>query len=92
MKENEIEVSTVITASITKVWEYYVLPEHITKWAFALDDWEAPYAENDVTVGGKFLTRMAAKDKSVEFDLKGTYTQVKKHELLDNFKKHVETA
>ena len=82
MTTNEIEVEAVINAPIGKVWDYYILPEHITKWAFASDDWEAPHAENDVKVGGKFLTTMAAKDKSTQFDFTGIYTTVKEHQLL----------
>jgi len=75
-------VTALINAPIEKVWEYYNAPEHITKWAFASDDWEAPHAENDLRVGGKFVTTMAAKDKSAQFDFTGTYTEVKEHELL----------
>lgn len=73
---NTITVSTTINAPIEKVWEYYTSPEHITQWAFASDDWEAPYAENDLTVGGKFITRMASKDGKNGFDFGGTYTVV----------------
>jgi len=77
-----ITVSTLVHAPIEKVWEYYNAPEHITHWAFATDDWEAPYAENDLKVGGRFKTTMAAKDKSAQFDFTGTYTQVKPHTLI----------
>lgn len=78
-------ISTIawVKAPIEKVWEYYTSPNHITKWAFAQDDWEAPYAENDVKVGGRFKTTMAAKDKSAQFDFTGVYTQVKPHELIE---------
>jgi len=72
----KIQIETVVNADINKVWEYWNSPEHITKWAFASDDWECPHAENDVKVGGKFLTRMAAKDGSASFDVVGTYTEV----------------
>jgi uncharacterized protein YndB with AHSA1/START domain len=72
----KIKVETTINAPIEKVWEYWNDPNHITKWAFASDDWEAPHAENDLIVGGKFLTRMAAKDGSSSFDFVGTYTNV----------------
>ena len=71
-----ITVSVSINAPIEKVWEYYTSPDHITKWAFADDSWEAPHAENDVRVGGKFVTTMAAKDKSAQFDFGGIYTAV----------------
>lgn len=71
-----ITVETFVQASIQKVWECWTEPEHISGWAFASDDWEASYAENDVRDGGRFLTRMAAKDGSASFDLTGSYTRV----------------
>jgi len=83
MNTNPITVQTIINAPITKVWEYYNKPEHIVHWAFADDTWEAPAAENDLRVGGKFKTVMAAKDKSMSFDFGGTYTDVKEHELIE---------
>ncbi len=76
MKPNAITVSTIVHAPLGTVWDSWTNPTHITRWAFASADWEAPYAENDVRVGGRFLTRMAAKDKSFGFDLTGTYTTV----------------
>ncbi len=80
---NPITVETLINAPVEKVWEYWNEPEHITQWAFASDTWEAPHAENDLTVGGKFKTTMAAKDGSARFDFTGTYTAVKEHELIE---------
>ncbi len=62
--------------SIEKVWDAYTMPEHIMKWAFADESWHAPRAENDLRVGGKFLTRMEAKDGSAGFDFTGTYDEV----------------
>lgn len=82
-QKTPITVETVVNAPIEKVWEAWVRPEHIVKWAFAQDDWEAPSAENDVRVGGRFKTVMAAKDKSKSFDFTGTYTDVKEHELIE---------
>lgn len=78
-----ITVETSINASLEKVWACWNEPEHITKWAFASDDWSAPHAENDVRTGGTFMTRMEAKDKSAGFDFGGTYTAVKEHELIE---------
>ncbi|HVX02778.1 MAG TPA: SRPBCC domain-containing protein, partial [Nitrososphaera sp.] len=57
--------------------------EHINCWAFASDYWEARALENDLHVGGKFKTIMAAKDKSASFDFAGVYTNVKEHELIE---------
>jgi uncharacterized protein YndB with AHSA1/START domain len=81
--ENPITVQTILNAPIAKVWDGWNNPEHITKWAFASDDWEAPNAENDLRVGGNFKTTMAAKDKSESFDMVGIYTVVKEHELIE---------
>lgn len=80
---NTITVQTIINAPLEKVWNYWNEPEHITKWAFASDDWEAPHATNDLQVGGKFVTTMAAKDKSVSFDFGGTYTNIIPNELIE---------
>jgi len=77
-----ITVQTTINASIEKVWEFWTLPEHITKWAFASPYWHSPYAENDLAEGGKFTTTMAAKDGSVSFDFWGEYTLIKQNEAI----------
>jgi uncharacterized protein YndB with AHSA1/START domain len=83
MNKNVITVETVVKAPLSKVWECWIMPDHIMKWAFASDEWEAPAAENDVKVGGKFKTTMAAKDRSTSFDFTGTYTVVVEHKLLE---------
>lgn len=86
MNEEEpttIAVETMIQAPIEKVWEFWTRPEHIVKWAFSSDDWEAPHAENNLTIGGKFKTVMSAKDKSSGFDFTGAYTNIKIHELIE---------
>ena len=71
-----IKVETIINADIQKVWKHWNDPESIKGWAFASDTWECPYAENDPKAGGRFLTRMSAKDGSTSFDFTGTYTEV----------------
>lgn len=83
MTNQSITVSTSVHAPVSKAWEVWNKPEHIVKWAFASDDWEAPFAENDLKVGGRFKTTMAAKDKSASFDFTGTYTTVKENELIE---------
>lgn len=79
---NTITVQAIVKAPLDKVWRYWNEPQHITHWAFASHDWEAPVAENDVRVGGRFKTTMAAKDKSARFDFTGTYTDVKEHQHI----------
>lgn len=77
-----ITVQTKIQASIDRVWELWTLPEHITKWNNASDDWYTPYAENDLKVGGKFKFTMAAKDGSMRFDFIGTYSDIQEKALI----------
>ena len=78
-----VTVSTVINAPVAKVWEYWSKPEHITQWCSASDDWHAPKAENDLRTGGKFSTRMEAKDGSMGFDFGGVYDAVKNNEYIE---------
>ena len=51
-----IIVKNIINGTVEKVWELWTEPSHVVKWCYASDDWEAPHAENDVRVGGKFKT------------------------------------
>ena len=78
-----ITVKTTIDASIEKVWSFWTLPEHITKWSFASPDWHTPYAENDLREGGKFKSTMAAKDDSMSFDFEGEYTLVQQNKAIE---------
>jgi uncharacterized protein YndB with AHSA1/START domain len=78
----KITVKTSVNAPVEKVWEYWTEPKHITQWNNASDDWHTPVAENDLTVGGKFLTRMEAKDGSFGFDFGGIYDEVKLNEVI----------
>ena len=78
-----ITVEVVVNAPLEKVWNCWTAPEHITKWCQASDDWHSPKATNDVRVGGKFLTRMEAKDGSFGFDFEGTYTAVDLHKRIE---------
>ena len=81
-KFESITVENTIKAPVDKMWKFWTSPEHITKWCAASEDWHTPHAENDVRVGGKFLSRMEAKDGSFGFDFGGEYTDVKMHEVI----------
>lgn len=83
MQENAITIESVVNAPVSKVWEFWNNPEHITKWAFASDDWETPHAENDLRIGGEFTTRMSAKDGSEGFDFTGKYSTVNEQDLIE---------
>jgi len=77
-----ITIETTVNAPIEKVWKMWNAPEDITKWATGSPDWHTPHAENDLRVGGKFLSRMSAKDGSASFDFIGTYDEVQKHKII----------
>lgn len=79
----EISVEVTIAAPINKVWEAYTSPEDIVKWNFASDDWHTPTASVDLRPGGKFSSRMEAKDGSAGFDFEGVYTNLIEHELIE---------
>src|SRR5512137_401758 len=78
-----ITIENVVKAPVEKVWKLWTAPEHIKKWNNASDDWHTPRAENDLRVGGKFLSRMEAKDGSMGFDFVGTYDAIKINELIE---------
>lgn len=80
--QSNITVEATINAPVEKVWNYWTEPKHITQWNNASDDWHTPHAENDLRVGGKFVSRMEAKDGSAGFDFGGVYNEVKKHKLI----------
>jgi uncharacterized protein YndB with AHSA1/START domain len=79
----KITVESTINAPVEKVWNFWSAPEHIKQWCSASADWHVPTAENDLQTGGKFSTRMEAKDGSFGFDFGGVYDQVKKNELIE---------
>jgi uncharacterized protein YndB with AHSA1/START domain len=80
--KTNITVESTINAPVEKVWKFWSLPEHIKKWNNASDDWHTPSSENDLRPGGKFSTRMEAKDGSFGFDFGGIYDEVKTNELI----------
>ncbi len=80
--KTKITVEATVKAPVAKVWKLWNEPEHITKWCSASDDWHTPRSENDLRTGGKFSSRMEAKDGSFGFDFGGEYTEVKTNELI----------
>ncbi|WP_152655548.1 SRPBCC family protein [Oceanobacillus sp. CFH 90083] len=81
-KPEWITIETIVHSPVEKVWAHWTEPEHITKWSFASDEWHAPHAENDLRAGGKFTTRMEAKDGSFGFDFGGVYDEVRVNEFI----------
>lgn len=82
-KKPQITVNATVKAPVEKVWDYWTGPEHITKWNQASPDWHTPKASNDLRVGGKFTSTMAAKDGSMSFDFEGIYDKVVPNQLIE---------
>lgn len=78
-----ITIESTINEPVEKVWRCFTEPQHIVHWNFASDDWHTPKAENDLRVGGHFVSRMEAKDGSFGFDFSGEYTAVEENQLIE---------
>jgi uncharacterized protein YndB with AHSA1/START domain len=78
----KLNIEACVKASIEKVWNFWTKPEHIMQWNNASDDWHTTRSENDLQVGGKFLSRMEAKDGSFGFDFEGIYTKIEFHKTI----------
>lgn len=72
----KIQIEATTTADLPTVWKAWTSPEHIIHWNAASPDWHSPRSESDLRVGGRFSTRMEARDGSMGFDFGGTFTQV----------------
>lgn len=76
MIRKSVTVETIVDAPLEVVWKSWLEPRHVEKWNAASDDWHTPKAINDLSVGGRFVYTMAAKDGSVSFDFSGTFVEI----------------
>jgi uncharacterized protein YndB with AHSA1/START domain len=83
IKKTTITVSAKINAPVKTVWNLWTGAHHIMHWNNASDDWHTTRAENDLKIGGKFLTRMEARDGSAGFDFTGEYINILPFELIE---------
>ncbi len=79
----KITVSTLIPAPLSDVWRLYNSPDDIKVWNTASPDWHTTASSVDLRVGGKFSSRMEAKDGSFGFDFAGEYTKVEAPNLIE---------
>jgi uncharacterized protein YndB with AHSA1/START domain len=79
----KITVETVVKAEVKAVWDAWNNPADIKQWNAASDDWHTPQSRVDLREGGKFSSRMEAKDGSAGFDFEGTYTRVVPQKLIE---------
>ena len=79
----KITVSTVVEAPLQAVWAAYTTPEDIKLWNTASPDWHTTASTVDLRPGGKFSSRMEAKDGSFGFDFAGEYTNIVHLQLIE---------
>lgn len=79
----QITVETVVSAKPEQVWNAWSNPADIKQWNAAEDDWHTTRSTVDLREGGKFLSRMEAKDGSAGFDFEGTYTRIVPHRTIE---------
>lgn len=79
----KITIETVVKANLSSVWDIWNNPEDIKQWNTAQDDWHTTRSTVDLREGGKFSSRMEAKDGSIGFDFEGTYTRVVPHRIIE---------
>ena len=79
----KITVETAVKSTLHRTWEAWNNPADITQWNAPSDDWHTTRSTVDLREGGKFLSRMEAKDGSAGFDFGGTYTRVVPEKLIE---------
>ncbi len=79
----KITVETFVKADLSRVWDAWNNPTDIKQWNAAQDDWHTTRSSVDLREGGRFLSRMEAKDGSKGFDFEGTYTRVVPHKTIE---------
>lgn len=78
-----ITIEAIVDAPLKKVWQQWTDPKQIVRWNNASADWHTTRAENDLKEGGRFLSRMEAKDGSVGFNFSGQYTKVENERQIE---------
>lgn len=79
----KINIETIVDADIDSVWTAWNTPADIVQWNAASDDWHTTNSAVDLVVGGKFSSRMEAKDGSMGFDFEGTYINIIHNQLIE---------
>jgi uncharacterized protein YndB with AHSA1/START domain len=79
----KISIETLVKASLNNVWDAWNNPADIEQWNAAHESWHTTRSTVDLREGGKFSSRMEAKDGSAGFDFEGTYTRVVPKKFID---------
>ena len=78
----KVTIETVVNAKLDKVWDVWNNPEDIKQWNSPHESWHTTRSEVDLREGGKFLSRMEAKDGSAGFDFEGVFTRVEPQKAI----------
>lgn len=78
----KITVDTLARTDLATAWSAYSNPDDIVQWNSPDPSWHTPRSEVDLREGGRFCSRMEARDGSMGFDFEGTYTRVVPNELI----------
>ena len=79
----KITVERTVKSTLDKVWTAWNTPADIEQWNAASDDWHTTKSSVNLREGGKFTSRMEARDGSAGFDFEGTYTRVVPKQLIE---------
>jgi len=79
----KITVETVVNADLAEVWRAWNSPDDIKQWNAASNDWHTTGSSVDLREGGRFTSRMEAKDGAEGFDFEGTYTRIVPRALIE---------
>ena len=79
----KITVETLVNAAPSKVWDTWNTPADIEQWSTAHESWHTTGSRVDLREGGRFSSRMEAKDGSAGFEFGGVFTRVQPREVLE---------
>src|SRR5215510_485747 len=79
----KISIETLVKSDLNQVWSAWNNPADIKQWNAASHDWHTTQSTVDLREGGKFSSRMEAKDGSVGFDFEGTYTRILPQKIIE---------
>ncbi len=79
----KITIETLVHNDLDRVWQAWTTPDDIKQWNTASDAWHTTVSTVDLREGGRFLSRMEARDGSAGFDFEGIYTRIVPHRLIE---------
>lgn len=79
----KITIETLVENDLDRVWQAWTTPDDIKQWNTASDAWHTTVSTVDLREGGRFLSRMEARDGSAGFDFEGSYTRIVPHRLIE---------